>query len=442
MKRFLFLASSFPPLTSGATPVIMNVSRYMPESGWEMVPITVSNPRGLPFDPTLEDMLPEYLDVTRVYHPDLTRIAGKLRSRISRTSRRSRSEPAPLHIAADDNPMLKFLRDYVLVPDRLITWLPFAVPAGLRLVDEKKAEVMVSFGPHHSMHIIGEIIARIAGIPFVPFFGDLWLNDSNVSWPNRLNRRIEARLEKYIVEHADGIAATTNGSIGYFEDTYGTACPPAQVVENGYDPEQELPEKNNPAERNFLLITCTGNFFGGQSPSSIYRGLRLFLDRHPDAPVKLRLIGKQEPEHHDLLKNIELSSNLELIDTVPFREMPHYQIESDVLLASLVDIPGAELKNSSKLAEYLRTGKPIFAIAPEGDMTNYVRTLEAGYIAKPSPEGFAETLEKVLHDWKKGNLHGVRKRENMEEIFNARNIMRRFGAFLDGIVSGDQGTEI
>ena len=439
MKKFLFVASSFPPLTSGATPVIMNVSRYMPEAGWEMVPITVSNPRGLPVDPTLEDMLPEYLDVTRVYHPDLTLIAGKLRARITGTLRRdpSNTEPAPLQMAASNNPLLKFLRDYVLVPDRLITWLPFVVPAGLRLAEEKKAEVIVSFGPHHSMHIIAGVIARIAGIPFVPFFGDLWLNDSNVSWPNRLNRRIEAMLEKYIVEHADGIAATTNGSIGYFTDTYGTACPPTQVIENGYDPEQELPEKCIPAERDFLLITCTGNFFGGQSPSNIYRGLRLFLDRHPDAPVKVRIIGKQESGYHDLLKTIELTSNLELIDTVPFKDVSRCQIESDVLLASLGDIPGAELKNSSKLAEYLRTGKPILAVAPEGDMTNYVRTLEAGYIAKPSPEGFAETLDKVFNDWRKGDLHGVRKREAMEEIFNARNIMKRFGAFLDGIVSGD-----
>lgn len=416
----------------------------MPEAGWEMVPITVSNPRGLPFDTTLEDMLPEYLDVTRVYHPDLTRIAGKLRTRISGTSRRSRSEtePTPIQKKADDNSLLKFLRDYVLVPDRLITWLPFAVPAGLRLVEEKKAEVIVSFGPHHSMHIIGEIIARIAGIPLVPFFGDLWLNDSNVSWPNRLNRRIETMLERYIVEHADGIAATTNGSIGYFKDTYGTACPPTQVIENGYDPEQKLPEKDNPAERDFLLITCTGNFFGGQSPSNIYRGLRLFLDRHHDAQVKVRLIGKQESEYYDLLKTIELSSNLELIDTVPFSDIPRCQMESDVLLASLGDIPGAELKNSSKLAEYLRTGKPILAIAPEGDMTNYVRTLEAGYIAKPTPEGFAETLDEVFNNWKKGDLHGLRKHEAMEEIFNARNIMKRFGAFLDRIVSGDQGMEI
>ena len=439
MKRFLFLASSFPPLTSGATPVIMNVSRFMPEVGWEMVPITVSNPRGLPFDLTLENMLPEYLDVTRVYHPDLTRIAEKLRILISGTSRRSRSETesAPLQIEKG-NPMLKFLRDYVLVPDRLITWLPFAVPAGLRLAEENKAEVIVSFGPHHSMHIIAGVIARVAGIPFVPFFGDLWLNDSYVSWPNRLNRRIEALLEKYIVEHADGIAATTSGSTGYFQDTYGTACPPTQVVENGYDPEQELPEKGNPIARDSLLITCTGNFFGEQSPVNIYRGLRLFLDRHPDAPVKVRLIGKQESEHYDLLKTIELSSNLELIDTVPFRDVPRCQIESDVLLVSLCDIPGSELKNSSKLAEYLRIGKPILAIAPEGDMTNYVRTLEAGYVAKPSPEGFAETLEEIFNDWKKGDLHGLRRREDMEEIFNARNIMKRFGAFLDGIVSGDR----
>ncbi|MCK4506187.1 MAG: glycosyltransferase [Candidatus Aegiribacteria sp.] len=440
MKKFLFLASSFPPLTSGATPVIMNVSRYMPEAGWEMVPITVSNPRGLPFDSTLEDMLPEYLDVTRVYHPDLTLIAGKLRACISGKSHACRSDtkPAPLRIAASNNPLLKFLRDYVLVPDRLITWLPFVVPAGVRLAEEKKAEVIVSFGPHHSMHIIAGVIAQIAGIPLVLFFGDLWLNDSNVSWPNKLNRRIEARLEKYIVEHADGIAATTSGSTGYFKETYGTACPPTHVVENGYNPEQELPEKGNPALRDFLLITCTGNFFSGQSPVNIYRGLRLFLDRHPDAPVKVRLIGKQESEYYDLLKTIELSSNLELIDTVPFRDVPCCQIESDVLLASLVDVPGSELKNSSKLAEYLRTGKPILAIAPEGDMTNYVRTLEAGYVAKPSPEGFAETLEDVFNDWRKGALHGVRRWKAMEEIFNARNIMKRFGAFLDGIVSGDR----
>ncbi|MCK4504765.1 MAG: hypothetical protein KAW14_04055 [Candidatus Aegiribacteria sp.] len=438
MKRFLFLASSFPPLTSGATPVIMNVSRYMPEAGWEMVPITVSNPRGLPFDPTLEDMLPEYLDVTRVYHPDLTLIAEKLRARISGTSRNCRSdtESAPLQIAAG-NPLLKFLRDYVLFPDRLITWVPFVVPVGLRLAEEKKAEVIVSFGPHHSMHIIAGIIARISGILFVPFFGDLWLNDSNVSWPNRLNRWIEARLEKYVVEHADGIVATTNGSTEYFRNTYGTACPPTHVVENGYNPEQELPKKDDISERDFLLITCTGNFFGSQSPVNIYRGLRLFLDRHPDAPVKIRLIGKQEPEHCDLLKTIELSSNLELIDTVPFKDVPRCQIESDVLLASLGDIPGAELKNSSKLAEYLRTGKPIFAIAPEGDMTNYVRILKAGYIAKPSPEGFAETLEEVFNDWRRNKLHGTLRKKAMEEIFNARNIMKRFGAFLDGIVSGD-----
>jgi glycosyltransferase involved in cell wall biosynthesis len=117
--------------------------------------------------------------------------------------------------------------------------------------------------------------------------------------------------------------------------------------------------------------------------------------------------------------------------------VPRCQIESDVLLASLGNIPGAELKNSSKLAEYLRTGKPILAIAPEGDMTNYVRTLEAGYIAKPTPEGFAETLEEVFNDWRKNKLHGTRRKKAMEEIFNARNIMKRFGAFLDGIVSGD-----
>ena len=426
MRKFIFLCSNFPPLSSGATPVILNLSRYMPEVGWEMLPLTVSNPRGLPEDDSLEAELPDGLRVSRVYHPDPAALLRKLRR-----SEKTAEGDAGTALSSSHVGMKK-----LLIPDRLITWMPFVVPAGVALADEiDGADIVVSFGPHHSLHIHAAMISRLAGIPFVAFFGDLWLLDSYVNWPSALNRRAQALLERYVAGQADGIAATTVGSIDYFRKTYGAACPPLQVVDNGYDPDRPLPPRRE-RDDDLLLITYTGNFFAMQSPENILKGLRLFLDQHAEPPLRIRLVGSVQDDFKAEVRELNLGRHLELTGPVPFEEVSGYQVDSDVLLTSLCDLPGSEVKNSSKLAEYLKTGRPILAIAPEGDMTAHVRRLDAGYIADPSPEGFAGCLELLLADWKAGSLNAPADMEAVAETFDAFRIAGRFGRFLDEILAG------
>ncbi len=421
MKRFIFICSNFPPLTSGATPVILNLSTYMPLSGWEMLPLTLKRPRGLPADSTLEKSLPAGLSVTRVTNPDPAALFR--RTRLD-GARRADSE------AQSSSP--SGLMNTLFIPDRLVAWMPFVVPAGIRKAHREGASAVVSFGPHHSLHLHGRLIARFAGIPHVPFFGDLWVKDSYVSWPSAFHRAAASVLERFIVTRADGIAATTVGSVEYFRKTYGKGCPAAQVVENGYDPAIELPAP--PVGRGSrMIVTYTGNFFGTNSPEFLVRGLRMFLESNPEAPLLVRFVGNSQcPSLRGGFAE-GLSGHLELTGTVPFQKVPEVQMASDVLLAVLSDLPGSELKTPSKLAEYLRTGKPIIALAPEGDLTAHIRRFNAGWVHPPTAEGFAAALSTALEAWKSGSLARAVDLADVAGTFDARNITKRFAAFLDEV---------
>lgn len=419
MKRFIFLCSNFPPLTSGATPVILNLSRYLPSAGWEMRPITVRDPMGLPIDNSLWERLPGDLRVRKVFHPDPSALVRRLRRRGTGAEPQvRRSNPSGL-------------MNTLLLPDRLVTWMPFVVPAGVRAIRNDGAKVVISFGPHHSLHLHGWLMARLAGVPHLPFFCDLWLYDSYVKWPSALHRAVASLLEGFVVGHADGLVATTEGSVGYFRKRYGDRCPPAHVAENGYDPQTSLPAA--PGGRGGrMAVTFTGNFFGAHSPENVLRGLRLLLDREPDAPVVVRFIGSFPEACGRLAAELKLGDALEVSGSVPFLMVPQAQMDADVLLTILPDLPGSELKNSSKLAEYLRTGKPVIAVAPEGDMTAHIRRLGAGWVASPSPAGFASALAEALEAWRNGVLSGARDMNAVAETFDARNIAARLGRFLDG----------
>jgi glycosyltransferase involved in cell wall biosynthesis len=421
LKGLVLLTYNFPPVSTGGTPAILNLLRYMPGCGWRVLPLTVANPRSWGIDTTLEENLPRGLEVTRVPHRELRRGAGT-------------GEDAAVSGSSMKSGMLgrlarRIIDSYVLVPDRLATWGRTVVPAGVRLVMREKASVIMSRGPHHSLHLHAAKIARRTGIPFVAFFGDLWLADSNVEWPSRINRLIEARMERSVVRRASGIVATTEGSVEYFRKTYGDLCPPLHVSSSGYDPERfpGIPGPHPKGDR--MVITYTGNFYGRQTPEPLLEGLELFFRDNPGAPLLMRFAGAIEGE-------CPRRDYLEITGSRSFSEIPALQSSSDVLLAYINPFPGSELKNSSKLAEYLRSGRPILAVAPEGDMTGLVRRFGAGYVCEPSPKAIASTLSTVLDHWDRGCLVTTDAHDEIAEVFDAGNVCARLAGFLADVTEG------
>lgn len=411
--------------------MVVNMSRYLPAAGWRPLVLTASRPRGMPLTGHREGLLPGDMVVRRVPEPDLPGSGRGAAGPAGGSGERRRGLRRRVR---------RLLESWILVPDRLALWRWRLVGEGVRMARSGGADAVMSFGPHHSLHLHALAVASRTGIPCVCFFGDLWLEDAYVSWPSRTNRRIEALMEARTVRRADGIVATTEGSAGYFRRRYGALCPPTHVAPNAYDPRRVRPAPGPPPPGEEMVITYTGSFFANQTPEHFLAGLRLFLDTQPEARIRVRLIGGMEAAYADLHVRMGLEDRVEAPGPVDFHLVPGLQADSHLLLTVVPPLPGAGLKCSSKLAEYLRVGRPVMAVAPPGDMTGLVERLDAGYTCPPSPPAVARCLARAYSDWRGGRMRGPADAGRVERLLDARRVMGRLADFLE-TAAGGRGRE-
>ncbi|MFO7627502.1 MAG: glycosyltransferase [Candidatus Fermentibacteraceae bacterium] len=432
MRKLLFLSYTFPPQTSGAVPVILNLLKYLPMNGWEMLPLVAKNPRCISVDTSLAGEVPAELKTTFVPMFDpLASFGGGYRN--DGRAQNTRTSAGPVSLLKKK--LSRFLNNYVLIPDRVITWAFTAVPAGVSLVRREHPDVIVSHGPHHSTHVIARVISWLTGVPHVMYFGDLWTGDSYMSFESSLNLWIEKRLERFLLRSSSGMIASTPGSLAVLRGVTGDRQPPGFVLYNAYDPDR-LPRARIPrvSEGRFILATFTGNFWAEHSPKALFEGLSLFFKRFPDAPLRLRMAGTLEPQFLSMPVALGISDRIEMAGVIPFSRIVEFQAESDLLVVSLPPRPGSEVKCSSKLAEYLASGVPVLAIAPEGELTGWVREFRAGYVSPPEPVEIASTLEVILNDWKSGRLTSSVDLDSFWKLFDARRVVAGLADYLEHIV--------
>ncbi len=426
----MYLAYSFPPLSSGANTRNVLLPKYLPRFGWKFSVLTSAEPRGLPLDYTLLEKIPEETIIRRVRHLDimtvLRKLTGKKNTQLTGSFQREGNRITPWDI-------LKF---YSLIPDRAITWMPDVVPAGIKLVRDTNAKVILSAGPHHSLHLHAWLISRITGIKWIPYFGDLWIYDSYMQYPPGPIKWIHSLLERAVVGNADGIITTTPLSSKYFIDRYGYSCPPCTEVINGYDPEK-LPDTTGGIHRTDkrLTITYTGNLIGFLAPLYLPDGIEGFLAAEPEAEVRFVFVGSFDPGLKARLQSGRSGSVVEFVDRVSADEVRKYQLEADVLMTCVADRPGCEVKNNAKLAEYVTAGKTILILSRKGDMADFLEEMRGGYFSEPDPEEVTETLQRIYSDWNSGQLKGPTDPIASARIFDMRSNIRNLADFLDKIVS-------
>lgn len=418
MKKAILLSYTFPPLATGGTQSAINLCKYLPENDWEVIPVTVENPVGMDKDSNLLNYLPENLRVIRVAH-------GKT----STDNLRNSADRFPQWLKRI---LVSFRDNYVYIPDRLITWKKQVLPVLIKTIADKQPHCIISRGPHHSLHLIAKKAAERTGLPFIPFFGDLWLADSNVDWPSKLNRLIESYLERKIALSARGIIATTEGSIGYFTDLYGDKCPPVFLAENAYDPDRMGKPAPEREKGEHLIAGWTGNFFSRQTPEELLQGFSMFFQRNPESKIRLKLAGGIDDESRKLLLKGSFQGKVSHIGRLTWDEVPGFQKSCDLLVGYLVDRPGSQLKNSRKTGEYLISGRSILGIVPpQGDMAKRILKYGNGYISAPRAEDIAIALEKIEFQWKTSTLNVPYNFRSIEETFSARFAIPKLARFLD-----------
>jgi glycosyltransferase involved in cell wall biosynthesis len=288
----------------------------------------------------------------------------------------------------------------VVVPDLSVaTWLPFALPAALRLARARRFDCVLTTSPAPSTHLIGLALGR-RGIPWIAELRDGWtFEPPHAPWPLRVQQQLDRGLERRVLSRSDAVIAVTGPIV---EDLRSRLGLDADLITNGYDPDDGSSE---PAAAEQLLssdrhsLVHTGRLsLSGVSLQPMLEGLRIVRTEDPEAAGRLDVVfaGSLTEEERRLLAAPDLAGTVRFVGWLERPRALALQRAADTLL---VVTEGSARRSvaTGKLFEYLAAGRPILVLGEETEAARIAAETGAG-LAVPSsdPRAIAEALRRIV----------------------------------------------
>ncbi|MGQ0734881.1 MAG: glycosyltransferase [Acidobacteriota bacterium] len=407
-RRALIVAYDFPPHAAIGTMRTLRVVRRLHASGWE-VSVLTSDPStylaGTPVDLMLLDAVPPDVRVIR---------AAALRpwERSQRVLRALWQRAAPQDLREDSGPLsnrrgrktmglarMKDVVDAVLsIPDRESGWLLPALVKGVATARHTiRPDVIYSSAPPWTGQLVAAGLRLALRRPWVADFRDPW---SRAPWRGdrfSFSIRTAAMLERFVVNRADRLVFVAAANRDEFAAEYTAAVASKfVVVPNGCDPAEfdRLRPRPVPARDPFVMLHA-GSLYAGRTPVPLLNALAAAIaqGRIDPARFRLRFLGPHALEGVDLPATCRRLGLHEVVEFLP--RVPREQSLRAMMMASCLLLlqPGHSVSVPGKLYEYLAAGRPVLAVAEEGETADLVR--RSGGVSV-SPAGEAAIAEAIV----------------------------------------------
>src|SRR5678815_614782 len=109
--------------------------------------------------------------------------------------RDSKEAMADVVRSEDSGRLRRWLLSLLLVGDAYLGWIPPATLAGLKATRGHRVRHLLSSGPPWTCHLVGLLLSRITGLPWIAHFRDPW-SQARVSPEKGLPMRVNAALER------------------------------------------------------------------------------------------------------------------------------------------------------------------------------------------------------------------------------------------------------
>jgi glycosyltransferase involved in cell wall biosynthesis len=444
VRRVLMIVSSFPPSIEMGAQTCWQIARNLPRHGWTPIVLTPHAPHISYLDPGQPGFEPGVTVVRTGVLPHPVQLLRRLRG-----GQKGRVEGPGPAVATSRRPgwLRRTMLESLNIPDIVTGWILPAVVAGRALVRRSDIACLFSSGPAWSSHLAALGLARLTGLPWVAHFRDPW-SQGSVSRDSQWAQRANARLERAVVERAATVICVTDRHTDLLRRHYAS-CDPGKfvTVPNGFDgaeweeAEQDVGAAGARASVGQFVITYAGALYVGRSPLLVLEALQrlsqtrdLALDR-----VRFDIIVndgmRQLPDGRDIMdvaREMGLGGSVEVLGPLPRRDTLKRLLASNLLLLLghnfTMQVPG-------KLYEYLRTGRPILALAPAGAQTDLLRATGGAWIVEPHDlEGVVEAVRDAYRRWETGQS-GPQADERLVGGFDRRVLVGRFAMELAAAVA-------
>lgn len=383
-KRVLMVAFHYPPFRgSSGQHRTLSFSRCLSEHGWDPLILT-ANPHA--YSERSDDQLgdiPPTVPVTRAFAMDTKRHLS-LRGR---------------YIGG------------LALPDPWVSWIVSAVPAGLWLIRKYRPRVLWSTYPIATAHLIGYVLHRLTGIPWVTDFRDPMTEvDPITQQTYPVDPRLwKARrwVERAAVANSTRAVFSTKGACQLYAERY-RHLPSNRwaVIENGYDEDSFTDAAKMAKQRDIagpIVLLHSGLLYPtpDRDPSALFQALsRLRRDgtlTPADVRVVLRATG-HDTHYRTMIRCHGLEDMVILAPPIPYRNAIAEMMSAHGLL--LFQGYTSNPAVPAKLYEYIRARRPIFAMVhPQGETAAVLTGANVGTIVPlDSQHHIADGLRKFLDD--------------------------------------------
>lgn len=383
--------------------------KYLRDFGWEPVVLTARDADYPAYDPSLEAEIPEGVKVYRARIVEPYGLYRKL------TGRRPGESTDIATLSLDSTRRRKFserfsewVRAAVFVPDARIGWYAFAHRMGKKIVAKENIDVILSSAPPYTTHLIGLKLHRATGRPWLADFRDSWIGwVSAPQWRPKFSRALERRMERAVLNEANKILTVSRG----VQEDLLSRHPEQrdgrwQLLSNGFDAADFTGIAPAPKDDK-IIITYVGSLYGARNPEHLLRALESLQTTQRELLEKLcvRFVGRVGEPIAARIRSSPVNFIFEMIPYLPHRESLSYLLGSDVLLLIIDDAPANSGILTGKLYEYIGAGKPILALAPEGEAAELIRSYQLGWVAPPNDAAaILNILREIVNPGSKGEI--------------------------------------
>jgi glycosyltransferase involved in cell wall biosynthesis len=440
IKRVLFVSYLFPPTGGVGVHRVSKFVKYLPEFGWNSSVLTVSNASVPLHDESLVRDIPAgtLIRRARTYEPGYAVKAAV-----------SGGQAAGRGLRQIAKGLLRRAANTALQPDSQILWHPQAWRTGVKLLKDVPHQAIIATGPPFSSFLLGARLSRKFGLPLILDYRDEW-TISNAYWENKgqgwLARAVQHRQQAHVLRAARAILATTPGSaaeIGRLAREVGSQAS-TYFIYNGFDPDDYPAFTGGPREtagRRFRLAFI-GTLWNLNSIEPVVQALLQLSSRAPQLAAELELLvaGRRTAEQEQLLD--QLNGTPIQVTRQPFvshDEAIRLMQSADSLLMLNSDLPQTQRIINAKTFEYMAARRPMFVVAPPGDVWNIVQDLPGTVLCPPGDVGqIAEKLLMQLEmfrcqgDWTAGAYWNIARFERRHLAGELADLLNR--VLLPGLI--------
>lgn len=369
MNKVLIVTYYWPPSGGAGVQRWLKFSKYLPESGWEPVILTI-DPAYAAY-PVTDFSLKEDLPASvKVHSTPAINYFGIYRNDKSKI-------PSAGFANSIDNSIkgkiLRFIRGNFFLPDPRKGWNKYAFKEACELIEKEKIRNIITTSPPHSTQLIGlKIKKKYPSINWVADLRDPWTDIYYYKqfYPTFISKWIDSRFEKSVLKKADKIITVGVSLKNLFSLKIKGIESKTTVITNGYD-ENDFSGISS-ARPSVFTITYVGTL------SDIYP-VDCFLDALHNFKEKgneyvLRFIGTVSQNQKDLIRLNTGNAILEFIPYVDHSKAIEYMVQTSALLLIIPDHQTNKSILTGKLFEYLGSDIPIICLGPlDGDAATIIR---------------------------------------------------------------------